>query len=238
VLDFVEKYPFIVVRRSPAASRPPANFELSHSNAYYDVWRRTPRPVVWEHVPLQSLDQAAGETNCDEVAALAARARPGEVLVAATATPTFRLDPLHADSTPPGWRPHPFRAGRVLTGTQGTARSRVEVEHGGRYRAWIAGSFGRSIDGLIDGRVIGSARGVNTVGQFHEIGTIDVPAGSHELALRRGGGDAAPGDGFSGELGPLVLERLGPRPLVRVRPEDAERRLCGRHWDWIERVEP
>jgi hypothetical protein len=56
--------------------------------------------------------------------------------------------------------------------------------------------------------------------------------------MRRGRGDAAPGDGFSGELGPLVLERVGPRPLVTVRPQDAERRLCGRQWDWIERVGP
>ncbi len=35
VLSFVERYPIIVTRRSPAASRPPANYRLVYQNKYY-----------------------------------------------------------------------------------------------------------------------------------------------------------------------------------------------------------
>ena len=236
-LDYVDSFPILVLRRSPAASRPPADFRMTYRNAYYDVWRRGPRPRILEHLPLQAPDHAAVEPSCDDVRALAGRARAGETLLAATPAAGVRLDLLTTPRTP-SWRTHPFRPGRVVTDGPGEAKGTVKVREAGRYRAWIAGTFGRPVDGLLDGKVIGSARGVNTVGQWHEIGTVSLRPGSHELELRRGGGSAAPGDGYSGELGPLVLERIGPRPLVSVRPRDAERRLCGREWDWIERVEP
>jgi hypothetical protein len=201
------------------------------------VWRRLPAPRVLEHLPLQKLDTAGVQPFCQDVRALAARARPGEQIVAATGPDVVRLDTLHAPRSA-SWRPHPFRAGRVLTGGPGEAHQAVRVERSGRYRAYIAGTFGRAIEGSIDGRVIGAAKGVNTVGGWHDIGVVDVAAGRHELRLRRGGGTIAPGDGYSGELGPLALERIVPRPLLRMRPQEAARRLCGRKWDWIERVSP
>jgi len=236
-LDYVEEYPTIVLRRSPAASRPPANYRMTYRNDFYEVWRQGARPEVLDHLPLQALDHASAEPSCADLTSFAATAEPGERIVAATPAATVRLDPLQVPSSA-NWRPHPFRAGRLVTDGPGSSSTRVDVEQGGRYRAWIAGTFGRAVEGLLDGKEIGSARGVNTVGQWHDIGTVALQPGSHELELRRGSGSAAPGDGYSGELGPLVLERVGPRPLVSVRPKDAERRLCGRQWDWIERVAP
>ena len=236
-LEYVESFPILVLRRSPAASRPPANFWRSYRNAYYDVWRRKTGPRVIDHLPLQSVDHASVEPHCEDVRALAGAARPGERILAAKGAETVRLDLLKADRSP-NWRTHPFRPGRVVTDGPGRSTTRVEVREGGHYRAWIAGTFGRAVAGLVDGRQIGIARGVNTVGQWHEIGTVSLQPGAYELELRRGGGGTAPGDGYSGELGPLVLERVGPRPLVTVRPQEAMRRLCGREWDWIERVEP
>ena len=41
LLSFVEGYPMIVTRRSPAASRPPANYRLVYENDYYLGWQRT-----------------------------------------------------------------------------------------------------------------------------------------------------------------------------------------------------
>ena len=41
-LDYVRYYRTIVVRRSPVASRPPANYRLTFSGRYYDVWQRDP----------------------------------------------------------------------------------------------------------------------------------------------------------------------------------------------------
>jgi hypothetical protein len=65
---------------------------------------------------------------------------------------------------------------------------------------------------------------------------VDVEAGRHRLRLVRPGGTLAPGDGFAGALGPLAFERVEPQRLVEVSPRDARARLCGRNWDWIERV--
>ena len=237
LLEYVEQFPIIVLRRSPAASRPPADYRLAYWNEFYEAWRRGPGPRVVEHLPLQAVQTASLEPACADVLALAARAAPGEVLLAAPPTTAVRLDTAKAPRSE-SWRLHPFRENMVLTGSPGEARTRVTVRRPGRYRAWIAGSFGRAVEGAIDGRPIGAAKGVNTVGQWHEIGTVPVAAGTHELTLTRPAGGFSPGDGYSGALGPLVLERIEDEPLLRVEPGEAERRLCGREWDWIERVQP
>jgi len=235
LLEYVEQFPLVVLRRSPAASRPPSDFRLVYRNDYYEAWRRAPGPRVVEHMPLQAVHRAALEPACPEVVAMAGRVAPGEALVAAEPAATVRLDTVVAPRTA-SWRVHPYRADMVITGGPGEARSSVTVEAPGRYRAWIAGSFGRPVTGFVDGRPIGVAQGVNTIGGWHRIGEVALTAGPHELALSRPGGSLSPGDGFSGELGPLVLERMGPRRMVRVRPEQAAEQLCGREWDWIERL--
>jgi hypothetical protein len=236
-LEYVEGHPLVAFRRSPSASRPPANYQLDYANEYYEVWRRLPRPRVLEHLPLQAVDRVAAEPDCGEVTAMARRLRPGEQLLAATAPDVVLLDTAQAARSP-GWNVLPYRPGRVSTGRPGEARASVAFSRTGTYTAWIAGTFGRRITGLLDGRQIGSAVGVNTIGQWHRIGTVDVRAGRHELRLRRPGGDLKPGDGFSGELGPLALVRDAPRPLVRIGPDEVKSRVCGHTWDWIERVAP
>jgi hypothetical protein len=236
-LDYVESFPLIAFRRSPAASRPPANYSLDYSNRYYEVWRKhTDDPEVLEHYSLQDLQTVGATPSCDEVVAMAGRVGPGEELVAAKTLPQVRLDTLNAERSK-SWRPHPFRAGMVITGGPGSARQRVEVPEPGRYRAWVAGSFGRPITAAVDGREIGAVEGVNTVGQWQEAGTVELTRGAHELTLTRPGGSLAPGSGFAGELGPLVLEKVGERELVQVKTKDAQE-LCERPWDWIERVRP
>ena len=52
-LEYVNSFPGIIKRRSPAASRPPASFKLSYENDYYEVWRQQDGPAVIEHLPLQ-----------------------------------------------------------------------------------------------------------------------------------------------------------------------------------------
>ena len=42
-LYYVESWPGIMLRRSPEASRPPANYELTYRNAYYELWERRAR---------------------------------------------------------------------------------------------------------------------------------------------------------------------------------------------------
>jgi hypothetical protein len=67
---------------------------------------------------------------------------------------------------------------------------------------------------------------------------VRLPAGTHEVELVRPGAGFEPGNGVNGPIGGIALERLAPRPLTTVAPEDAAARLCGRPWDWIERVAP
>ena len=236
-LEYVTQFPTVVLRRSPAASRPPAPYELSYRNRHYEVWRRRSGPEVLEHLPLQGIYQAALEPSCQEVVALARRAREGEVLVAAPAPTLVMLDTIAARRSA-GWNPHPYRPRMVLTATPGEATARVSVRKPGVYRGWIAGSFGRPITAYVDDRPIGSARGVNNVGQWHALETVPLTAGRHELRIKRPSGGLAPGDGYAGELGPLVLERQEDAQLERVAPAQARSRLCGREWDWIERVRP
>jgi hypothetical protein len=238
-LDYVDGFAAIVKRRSPDASRPPAGFELSYANDWYEVWRRSDNPPeVVEHMPIQALHRAAGVPDCKQVLAMAKRAEPGDRLAAA-----FRPDMPLLDTgrtrRSPSWAPHPWQPGMVVTQTPGATVPRaVTVQEPGRYRAWVAGSFGRRIEVRVDGRTIGEARGVNNLGQWLPAGTVELDAGRHELQLSRPGGSLAPGDGYRGELGPLVLEPLNAEPrLEEVAPARA-RDLCGRSWDWIELIRP
>jgi hypothetical protein len=105
---------------------------------------------------------------------------------------------------------------------------------GGRYVAWLRGSFGRPVEILLDGRRVGEASGIGTPGQLARVGEIVVPPGTHRALIRRGGGNFEPGNGVHGNIGPLVLVRAEPERLVAVAPAHAVRDLCGRAWDWIE----
>ena len=82
-LSYVTQFPGIIKRRSPVASRPPANFHMVHENAYYEVWRRLPGVSVSEHLPLQSRFDATARPACAAVERMAARAGPGDRLLAA-----------------------------------------------------------------------------------------------------------------------------------------------------------
>ena len=44
-LEYLNSFPGIIKRRSPAASRPPASFKLSYENDYYEVWKRQDEPI-------------------------------------------------------------------------------------------------------------------------------------------------------------------------------------------------
>src|SRR5207237_1206218 len=52
-LGFVERFPLLIVARSPVASRPPANFDLAWRTSEFEVWRRArPATEVVDHLPL------------------------------------------------------------------------------------------------------------------------------------------------------------------------------------------
>lgn len=234
-VQFVSSFPWIVQRRSPAASRPPANFRLDYEDRWYRVWRRTERPQVLQHLPLQTVHERALRPHCSDVRALAERAGPGERIVAVRRRPSVQLDPLRMRRTF-DWPQHPIVPDAVVTTTPGESWARLRFE-GGRYRVWIRGTFGREIEARLDGRRIGAAKGVDTPGSWHDLGVAEVEPGTHRIEMHRGGGGLAPGDGYLGALGPLAFEPLEPARLIEVSPRDW-RSLCGHTYDWLERVRP
>lgn len=234
-LDYVQQFPTIVKRRSPDASRPPANYRRGYVNDWYESWRREPGLKVIEHLSLQDVHRPAIEPPCADVLSLAAKARRGDLLVAARPSRMVVLDTARVQRSP-SWPAHPWMPGMVVTPTPGSAAGRVRVGQGGRHEAWVAGSFGRGVEVLIDGQPVGAVEGVNNIGQWLPVGEVVLDPGPHTLRLVRPGGNLEPGDGYQGELGPLVLQPVdNDAALEQVRPRDA-RRLCGRVWDWIEVV--
>src|SRR5207253_2771910 len=89
-------YRTLVLRRGPAASRPPSVYRRVWHGRRYDVWQRPPaggRSIV-EHLPLGNASQAGGFAPCAEVlrlsrlGSLAAVTRAVEVPVAPSGSVT------------------------------------------------------------------------------------------------------------------------------------------------------
>jgi hypothetical protein len=231
-LPYVEFFPGIIKRRSPAGSRPPANYELDYANDYYEAWRRVSAPRVIEHLGLQSPHRATARPICERVRALASRAQEGDWLVAAARPHTALLDPLHAGLRPRLWVQNVSAPDTVVPVSPGEMRVQRRTG-GGRFRVWIRGSFGRPTSAYVDGREVGAAHEINTPGQWVQVGEVQLSPGEHEIVLRRPDSGLGPGDAWRGELGPVALEPARPPRLVTVAPRRAEA-LCGREWDWIE----
>lgn len=219
-LDGILDYRTLVLRRGPAASRPPSVYRLVRSGRYYEVWQRpeSSGATILEHLSLGNATQAAAVPRCADVLRLAREAEAASgSLVAAT-------------------RPEAIPV--VTPSLSGTASARIDVPETGRYTAWLAGDwFGRS-SVEIDGREVGSKRAeLNWPGLFTDLGTVELAAGPHTMDLTYDPGGPRPGSGgppFS--FGPLTLSREDARDTVRtISPSDA-RALCGRRLDWIEAV--
>ena len=233
-LSYLHRYDGIVIRRSPEASRPPADFRLIHRNDYYEVWERDRSVRVLRHLPLQGRFRATFPARCPAVARLARDAEPGDRIVAARPAPVASLSPLLA-ARPKSWTPAPLIPGTVLPSGPGTMTGSVTTAVGGRTLVWLNGSGGRKYTLAVDGRRVGEAGQINTPSQWLNAGAVDLPAGRHRIEVRREGASLAPGDAFRGNLGPVALQSAEAPELISVAPRNA-RRLCGRSWDWIELV--
>jgi hypothetical protein len=243
-LEYVASWPGIMLRRSPEASRPPADYERTYTNPYYELWeQRSDGPTVLEHLPLQRPGQAAVPPRCQDVRDIAARVEEGERLVAArremlpTLGPT--VPPIFGATRPDRtqWVPLDDPPGAVGTDGHGWIAGRLTVRSG-EHAVWVKGGGGRPLAVFVDGRKVGEQRQINTPGQWLPIGQVRLSAGSHEVKLVRPGAGLEPGNGVNGPIGGIALERRADRPLVTVAPEDAAAELCRRPWDWIERVRP
>ena len=121
-LDGILDYRTLVLRRGPAASRPPSVYRLIRSGRYYEVWQRPASggPRILEHLALGDATQAAAVPRCADVMRLARKAQVASgYLVTATRA---RAIPV------------------VTPSLTGTASAQITAPEAGRYTAWLAGA--------------------------------------------------------------------------------------------------
>ena len=237
LLSFVEGYPIIVTRRSPAASRPPANYKLVYQNAYYLGWEKTSSPEVLEHLPLQQLYSPSLPVECSALAPIVAKAPHGSRLVVAYAPESLWYEPLSIPTRPVGWPPDPVQAGSVFTSSPGHISGALAVKHAGSYRLWVQGDFPRPLHVSVDGHEVGTVSGSNTPGQWLQAATVRLAAGPHLVEVEKVAGrdHLGPGEWAVGTLGAVALQSEQPERMVSLALSKWHS-LCGKEADWIEVV--
>jgi hypothetical protein len=237
LFSFVEKYPIIVTRRSPAASRPPANYKLVYENAYYLGWERTSKPEVLEHLPLQQIYSPSLPVDCAALGPIVAQAPHNARLVVAKAPELSGYEPLSDPKHPTGWSADPAQAGSVFTATPGRVEGELPTKRAGPYRVWVQGDFPRPLQVQVDGHTVGSVSGSNTPGQWLQAATLELAPGKHLVAVVRAPGrdHLGPGEWAVGTLGAVALQSEAPERMVEL-PLSRWHSLCGKEADWVEVV--
>ena len=230
----LDPYNLIVVRRTPAASRPPAGWELVHSGTYYDVWKRGETAgALREHLPLGTSLDSGDIPECGEVKRLAEVAGDGGKLLAARAGSPIAIE-FSSAQLPAGWSaPTPYTVSPTGFGTLGQT---LEVG-GGSYEIWLGGAVFGGVELRIDNQKVAERRAVvENVGAVDPIGSVKLARGEHWLELEYSGADLWPGSAAHPyEIGPLLFEAPGAADPGTVSVSGADyHRLCGRRWDWIE----
>lgn len=234
-IDSLMMYRTLVLRRSPGQSRPPFPYMPAASGDHYEVWQRPAGAgeAVAEHLGLGGDVVASAVPPCAAVRAMAARAAPGQSLVAATREPVVAVPLSEAEYTR-AWvtadPDYPAHDGA------GLIRAEVTVPAAGEYTLWLGGSVRPRAETRVDGEEAGEVRHVlNNAGQYVRLGAARLAAGRHRVEVEIGPTDLAPGSGGgSGALGPLVLSPSESDPELHVVPPGRAAELCGREWDWIE----
>jgi len=241
-LSYVESFPYIIIRRSPVASRPPANFRLVARNRYYELWKRYEALKVIAQRPLvahqESSIQAARLPECSEVSKIAQAAPADSNLVAAVPPPSSGFA-IASVSHSPGWVAGGEFPGGVATTTPGRAEGSLTLSDGGSYRLWLQGNFPRRVAVLVDGHRVGAVQETDSPMGWLSVGVTDLQPGRHILTIVRPGGGLGPGNGDTqATIGALVAIRSPEAPrLVRVSKSDW-RSLCALPAEWIETVYP
>jgi hypothetical protein len=244
-LRYVERFPFVIVRRGPASSRPPANYRRSWEGTFYELWRRDDQPQVLRHVPLgRDVLRPSGNVSAARARALAATARRLRGHIAYAPRPRMPMYFISHHPRSPRWAGFGPYPGGLVTDGPGRSRGPVSIRGSGRYRVWVEGSFARRLTLRIDGRVIGvTPRELNGPGAYSLIATLDLRRGDHGVEVSQGGGDLRPGNGgyrsSLRHIGPILFEPVAsdPRP-VRVIVAGNWRELVGIRSDWLEIVRP
>jgi hypothetical protein len=244
--DHVNRFDFLLERRSPGGSRAPSNYRPAFETEHYRMWERT-GPPAREHMALGSDGQAGSAAvacrgtrpSSPAIRALVRRAlKAGTPLVAAV-----QADPPTTVITPDMWlgldNKRAVPAPEMVAGRGGGASGPARVAPG-RYEAWIQGSFGPGVrlathvPGRRPSRNVGDVYNDLGTPGWQRFGSVDVERG---MVLQTGGigrPRLLAGSSHFNIIGPTKLIRAGAATTIeRIQPRDAAR-LCGRSVDWIE----
>jgi hypothetical protein len=236
-LDALREYRTLVVRRSPAASRPPSWFSRVWRGRWYEVWERTgDAGRVVGRLGLGTELDPAGTARCSDVRRLARAAGPGGRLLAATA-PAPVVGTLGPGGAPGSWTT--AAAGNaVVPDGDGSVRTTVTLPQAGRWAVWLGGAFRGRVRVSVDGRRAGVDRHqLSYDGQWVPFGSLDLVAGPHAVTVSSDEDALRPGSGGGDfAIGPVAFSpATGGRAVLAVPAGRAER-LCDRRLDWIDAV--
>jgi len=241
-LEYLESVPYLIVRRSPVASRPPSSFRLAKRGEYYDLWQRRPGPRILRHKPLgpdilhpaQRVDRATARSWGRQAQRLG-----GRIAFA----PRSRASLLLPSKVPHQWPDYLLYPGAVVTAFPSRVANTMRVQRSGRYHLWLEGSFGRSLDVAVDGRRVARTQpGLNNPGAYQALATLTLTRGVHQVEISQGVGDRTePGNGgyrsSLRHIGPIVLHPVADeRGTVNEIEPRQWRSLVGREIDWLEIV--
>ena len=242
-LDYLQSVPYLIWRRSPTASRPPANFRLEWTGDFYEVWRRTATPRVLRHKPLGAdILRSGAEITREDARAWAARARRMNGRIAYVERARLSGFYITHHPRPLKWEGFGNFPEALVAAAPGRIQAPVRIPRTGRYNVWFEGSFARRLEVSTDGRPLGVTRGgLNNPGAYVLIGTRRLTRGDHGVQVVQGGGDLRPASGgYRSSLrhvGPIWFQPVEDM-LRRVRTIDAAdwRRIVGVRADWLEVV--
>ncbi len=244
-LSFVERFPLLIVSRSPVASRPPANFALADRTSEFEVWRRVrPASEVIAHLPLSGSPTERTAAYCRVLAKTVRQAAANASLAYVPSSPRTILNPTQAVH-PDYW--HALGPEALRPRGAGALQGSVTLPARGTYDVSMPGSVGRPVTLYIDGHRAGSvAYQERYPGQFLHFARVSLSAGTHQIRLSRGNGSLAPGSGDgpdtdSGVIGPLIFSLEQPRAgSLIVVPSSEARHVCAARtgYEWIELLAP
>jgi hypothetical protein len=240
--EYVQRHPEIVRRRSPVASRPPANYERTWVGDYYEVWERDEsiEIEVLERHPAGDAVQPAATVGCRSLRSLAARAARRGARLAYVERPELpAVVPAEIDYDDRYWGPYfdPESLPDAIVPfiDEAELRATIAVSAGGGHVAWLRGVLGRGFSVSIDGEDVGSAESQFTPGMFARVGEVRLAPGAARVVIRRQEDALRPGQRDQA-LGALVLEPEGDDQRVRFISPGRVEELCGRRLDWVEVV--
>lgn len=242
-LEYLQSAPYVILRRSPTSSRPPANFRLERTGDFYEVWRRHASPRVVRHKPLgPDILRSGAEVTARDAQAWARRAQAVDGRIAYVERARLTGFYVTHYARPLKWEGFGNFPEALVAAAPGRVIGPARIRRTARYNVWVEGSFARELTLIVDHRPVGTTpSGLNNPGAYVRVGARRLTRGVHRMEVLQGGGDLRPGSGgYRSSLrhvGPIWFQPVSDvqRRVVTIDP-GRWRRLVGVRADWLEIV--